>query len=337
VPLLRAGAARRRERIAMDQSEIKVDVLLEPSSEPIGSLEGLHDRCLAGLTARIWETCCWPDAPGRSTIGDYRFSIVEFEPAPDVPLYVQLWSEPQEPVLIEVSSGNRNPAALKYVWRAQRKLLEQRGFTVGGATRNFQKEAVVDSPESAEALASETLAIFFDIFGYRAEQPLTMTLHLGSRSEQRSVHVSITPEDFVKIAERHGFRASLITGDSDVPIVALEKGSFKTVALFGSLIQRDNLFGSLLLRTRVRGSSSLPLPNPANNDVGCPVRFTVDGDGSVLAETSLIFDGGVTTEWIGKTLHRWRRTVRTHQHAMKHALKRSLSRAETIKSRVSIH
>jgi hypothetical protein len=52
----------------------------------------------------------------------------------------------------------------------------------------------------------------------------------------------------------------LITGDSDVPVVALEKGSFKTVALFGSLIQRDNLFGSLLLRTRVRGSSSLPLP-----------------------------------------------------------------------------
>jgi hypothetical protein len=59
----------------------------------------------------------------------------------------------------------------------------------------------------------------------------------------------------------------------------------------------------------------------------------VDGDGSVLAETSLIFDGGVTTEWIGKTLHRWRRAVRTHQHAMKHALKRSLSRAEAIKSR----
>jgi hypothetical protein len=164
-----------------------------------------------------------------------------------------------------------------------------------------------------------------------------MTLHHGSRSEQRSVHVSITPEDFIKIAERYGFRASLITGDSDVPAVALEKASFKTVAVFGSLIQRDNLFGSLLLRTRVRGSSSAPLPNPANNDVGCPVRFTVDGDGSVLAETSLIFDGGVTTEWIGKTLHRWRRSVRTHQHAMKHALQRSLSRAETIKSRVSIH
>jgi hypothetical protein len=34
--------------------------------------------------------------PVRWTIGDYRFSIVEFEPAPDVPLYVQLWSEPKE-------------------------------------------------------------------------------------------------------------------------------------------------------------------------------------------------------------------------------------------------
>jgi hypothetical protein len=43
-------------------------------------------------------------------------------------------------VLIEVSSGNRNPGALKYVWRAQRKLLEQRGFTVGGRARNFQRK-----------------------------------------------------------------------------------------------------------------------------------------------------------------------------------------------------
>jgi len=321
----------------MDNNESKVDVLLQPSSEPIESLGGLEDVCLAALTARIWETCCWPDAPGRWTIGDYRFAIIEFEPAPDAPLYVQLWSESQESVLIEVSSGHSTPGSLKYVWRAQRKLLEQRGFMVGGAPRNFQKEAVVDSPDGAEALASETLAIFFDVFGYRGEQPLTMTLHHGSRSEQRPVHVSLTPEDFVKIAERHGFRASLITGDSDVPVVALEKGSFKTVAVFGSQIQRGNLFGSLLLRTRVRGSSSLPPSAPANNDVSCPVRFTVDGDGSVLAETSLMFEGGVTTEWIGKTLHRWRRAVRAHQHAMKHALKRSLSRAEAIKNRVSIH
>jgi len=321
----------------VDNNEAKVDVLLQPSSEPIASLGVLEDACLAGLTARIWETCRWPDAPGRCAIGDYRFAIVEFEPVPDVPLYVQLWSEPREPVLIEVSSGHSTPGALKYVWRAQRKLLEQRGFAVGGAPRNFQKETVVDSPDGAEALASETLAIFFDVFGYRGEQPLTMTLHHGSRSEQRPVHVSLTSEDFVKIAERHGFRASMITGDSVVPVVALEKGSFKTVAVFGSQIQRGNLFGSLLLRTRVRGSSSLPLPAAANNDVGCPVRFTVDGDGSVLAETSLMFDGGVTTEWVGKTLHRWRRAVRTHQHVMKHALKRSLSRAEASKSRLSIH
>jgi len=323
--------------MVMDNNESKVDVLLQPSSEPIESLGGLEDVCLAALTARIWETCCWPDAPGRWAIGDYRFAIIEFEPAPDVPLYVQLWSESQEPVLIEVSSGHSTPGALKYVWRAQRKLLEQRGFMVGGAPRNFQKETVVDSTDGAEALASETLAILFDIFGYRGEQPLTMTLHCGSRSEQRPVHASLTPEDFVKIAERHGFRASLITGDSDVPVVALEKGSFKTVAVFGSQIQRGNLFGSLLLRTRVRGSSSLPPSAPDNNDVSCPVRFTVDGDGSVLAETSLMFEGGVTAEWIGKTLHRWRRAVRTHQHAMKHALKRSLNRAEAIKNRLSIH
>ena len=68
--------------MAMDNNEPKIDVLLPPSSEPIESLGGLEDVCLAALTARVWETCCWPDAPGRWTIGDYRFAIIEFEPAP---------------------------------------------------------------------------------------------------------------------------------------------------------------------------------------------------------------------------------------------------------------
>jgi hypothetical protein len=126
----------------MGQAEMNDEVLLEASSEAIGSLDALLDKCLASLTAHVWQTCCWPDSSDGWTIGDFRFSIVEFEPARGVTLYVQLWSEPREAVLTEVSSGNWNPGALKYVWRQQRKALEQRGYTVGGAAGNFQKNAL---------------------------------------------------------------------------------------------------------------------------------------------------------------------------------------------------
>jgi hypothetical protein len=145
----------------VDNNEAKVDVLLQPSSEPIASLGVLEDACLAGLTARIWETCRWPDAPGRCAIGDYRFAIRRIRAGARRAVVRPALSEPREPVLIEVSSGHSTPGALKYVWRAQRKLLEQRGFAVGGAPRNFQKETVVDSPDGAEALASETLGDLF--------------------------------------------------------------------------------------------------------------------------------------------------------------------------------
>ena len=320
----------------MEQSEAKDDVLLEAASEPIGSLDDLLERCLAPLTAHIWQTCLWLDSPGLWTIGDFRYSIVEFEPAPDVTLYVQLWSEPEEPVLMEVSSGNWNPGALKYIWRNQRKALEQRGFAVGGRARNFQKEVAVSSPDDAEVVAREVLTIFFNVFGYRAEQPLTMTLHRGSRSEQRPVHTSLSPEDFMKIAEQSGFGASLVVAESNSPVVTLERGQFKAIAIFGSPIPRSNLFGTVLLRTPVRGPSAMPLPDPADDEDSI-ARFIVDGDGRVMAETSLRFDGGVTTEWIAKGIEHWRRAARKYQRLMQSGSKPSIRRDVSIRRRMSIH
>ena len=123
----------------MEPTDTTEEVLLGATSDRIESLDLLLDRCLAALTSHLWQACWWPDSVGGWTIGDYRFSIVEFEPTPGVPLYIQLWSEPEEPVLMEVASGNRNPRALKFVWRNQRKALEASGFTAGGCTVDFQK------------------------------------------------------------------------------------------------------------------------------------------------------------------------------------------------------
>lgn len=193
------------------------------------------------------------------------------------------------------------------------------------------------APDAAEVVAREVLTIFFDVFGYRAEQQLTMTLHRGSRSEQRPVHTSLSPEDFTKIAEQSGFRASLVVAESNSPVVTLERGQFKAIAIFGSPIARHNLFRAVLLRSPVQTPSPMLLLNTAIDDEFTVARFVADGDERVMAESSLTFDGGVTTEWVGKSLNRWRRAVRKYQRAMKNGSKQSVGRVRTIKSRVSVH
>src|SRR5204862_1069774 len=123
------GASKGREMSGKLTSE---DVLVEGSGSPITSADALADRALRILTTRLWETCCWPaSTTGHWQIGDYRFLIVEFCPSAETCLCLQFWSEPDEPVLMEVSSGDWNPAALRYVWHDERRLLEERGFVAG--------------------------------------------------------------------------------------------------------------------------------------------------------------------------------------------------------------
>jgi hypothetical protein len=318
----------------MEQTETTEAVLLEETPESIFSIDALLETCLAALTACVWQTCCWPDAADHWTIGDFRFSIVEFEPAPDASLYVQIWSEPHEPVLIEVSSGNWNPGAVKYIWRNQRKALEQRGFRLGGTARNFQKEIVVSSPDDAETLAKEILEICYDVFEYRGKQPLTTTLHRDSRAELQPIHVALTPEDFVKLADQGGFSASVVTGDSDSPLIVMQRGRFRSTAELTSKTS-GNLFASVVVRALVRDKSSQPVIfTDEHVTLPVPIRLIADAEGRVMAEMCFMLDGGVTTAWIVNRLARWKAAVRACQRllAKRHvnlsdrgARKRSLS------------
>jgi hypothetical protein len=84
----------------MKRDETRTEALLADPPGPVDSIEELSNRCVPTLRARIWETCCWSSPRiGRSNIGDYRFLILEFCPSgdEDACLYVQFWSEPEEP------------------------------------------------------------------------------------------------------------------------------------------------------------------------------------------------------------------------------------------------
>ncbi len=305
----------------MERNETKTESLLGDLNEPITSLDDLRERCLPTLTARIWETCCWPERMADGwKVGDYNFIVISFPPVGDdrTELYVQFWSEPFEPVLVEVCSGNWNPGAVKYVRHPQRQALEELGFAIGGKAGNFRKEVVVRSPDEAEQAASDALAIIFHVLGYRGEVPLSINCHRGERAGHAAVHRSLSPEDLLKLALEAGFRASELPREDDTPVVTLSRGRFGAIALLGSRVRDANLFASVLLRTVVR-SSAQRSPRPAGRIQRrlAPAILIESSDGTVWAQTELVFDGGVTAEWIIRSLNRWRATVRECERVMK--------------------
>lgn len=302
-----------REVTKVERDETRTESLLEDASEAISSIDELREKCLPTLTARIWETCCWPERMADGwKVGDYNFIIVEYQPAGDdrAALYVQLWSEPLEPAVVEVCSGNWNPGAVKYIRDRERQALEGLGFKIGGRAGNFRKEVAIRSAAEAERVASEALSIIFDVFQYRGGVPLRIKCHQGERAEHAAVHHSLTPEDFIKLALEGGFRAAQLPQEHDTPVITLARGDFRSLALLRSRVPRSRLFTSVLLRAVVRSSGRRSQSQMGRIQELAPVKVVKDQDGTVWAQTELTLAGGVAAPWIIQGLKRWRSVVR---------------------------
>ena len=216
-------------------------------SRPVKTFEQLCDVFLPTVAARIWAACCWPKRTVDGwNIGDYRFVVIEVSPEPETRLYVQFWSEPGEEVLMEVCSGEWSPSSVKYVQKPQRDLLRRLGFRIGGEARNFRKELPIIKVSEAEAAARETLRILFDGFRFRGQWPLEIQVHRGSRSEQRLVYSSFTPEDFAKLLSEHGYPCRLVLTD-DAPVALVRRGKRRFEARFGWRVPKQNLYSVVVL------------------------------------------------------------------------------------------
>lgn len=143
----------------------------------------------------IHAACTW-DAP---TLGDYRFVVFDLEVAPETHVYVQFWSEPLEPVLWEVSSGQWNPPADEWLAGEAAAKIEALGFTIGGRANNYQRTVAITTAGDLADVAKTVVRIFVDAFGYRGTKPIMATLSYQGRSELRATFDSFTPEDVAKI------------------------------------------------------------------------------------------------------------------------------------------
>ena len=126
-----------------------LDRIIFPASRKPMDRRDLHVALEPILRAWIRAACTWDTL----AIGDYRFVVFAIDVAPETQVYVQLWSEPFEPVLWEVSSGRWNPPADEWLAGDRAARIEAAGFTIGGNAENYHREVLVKTAADIAALA----------------------------------------------------------------------------------------------------------------------------------------------------------------------------------------
>jgi hypothetical protein len=308
---------------------------LGPLRARVTTLEELCERFLPTFAARIWETCCWPEhMAGGWKIGDSKFIVCSITPDSKTELYVQLWSEPQELVLMEVCSGEWSPGSVKYAQEPQRRLLRSLGYTKGGQANNFGKDVEVRNVAEAENVAREALRIFFEGFGYRGQWPLEIRCAQAARADQQPVFSSLTPEDLAKLLSEHGYR-SAIPDVEDTALVLLQRGRRRFAARLDARVPKQQLYRAVILDAILHPVRKIPddAVVALNDEIaGLTVRR---GEGRQLRLSMLLLvDGGVTQEWIVRSIDYWLTSVRRCERSLQTVIRRKHSARGRVRTRV---
>ena len=261
------------------------------------SRAGLQRALAPILSGWIAATCLWDET---SVIGDHRFLVFSIDVAPKVQVYVQFWSEPGEPVLWEVSSGRWNPPADEWLAGDRSRRIEALGFEIDGNAENYQREVDVRTPADAARIAKAVVDVFHAGFDYRGLKPVKVTMAYESRADARFAYDSFTPEDLSKIMTSCGFQVSEIGEDENAPVLrAVRRGIVTTVSCV-ERVPDQHLFQRAMLTT----DTELP-PGPASAAREAIELAAGGPPESMQLGTTLVFEGGVTVEWVALRLQEW--------------------------------
>lgn len=249
------------------------------------------------VAAWIRSACIWD---GDWAIGDHRFVVFAIDVAPRVQVYVQFWSEPEEPVSWEVSSGRWNPPADKWLAGERSDRIEAFGFEIGGNAENFQCEVKIASMADVISVARTVVDICCAGFDYRGLQPVRVTIGYESRAEVRLAYDSFTPEDLSKIATQCGFHVEVADNDEDAPVLRAVRRGITTSIHCADRVPDQHLFRQVMLTSDVE----LP-PGSAGAAADAVARAAGGPPDSMQLGKTLTFNGGVTVAWLMQRIQEW--------------------------------
>lgn len=261
----------------------------------------MHRKIGHRIRAVLAEACSWK---GDEPPGDHRILALTINPTEGVQVYVQFWSEPDDVVEWEVSSGEFDePTA---AWMPDDlatklkpfglKLPSKRGPNPEPA--NYARTVKIESARDLARVARAVVDILYNVFGYRGLTPIEV--HLGSEGEAQyeAVYETVTPDIICKIARRAGCTATIADEDA-APGTSLLRLRRKGVA--ADLVLADDA-GDGRYRSGFVGTPNVP--RGLKRAAGAAVREQLPGlkADAWRVGTTLMFDGGVTPRWIEKRL-----------------------------------
>jgi hypothetical protein len=267
---------------------------------------------LEKLTAQLFMVCTWPaDCAERTdVVGAYRFFILDFSPREQVSLYLQVWSEPGDPVLFEVSSGYGYAPTEAYLTQTMKEALLGRGFEFRGPAKNFQKKVVVTGRSTIRTLAREMLAIAVDVLGYDGKVPLTFRFHQDSRTEQGRLFRGIQPNDFQRLLERWGITAKFTPDDQ--PVLNCRSTGLRFVVRFH--VECSPSFSLFEIATcdaivKVKAGQAHGFANEINLQLITGRAIAMPPD-SVALSLAIVVGGGVAPENLRRQVLGWAEQAR---------------------------
>lgn len=260
-----------------------------------------------GIAKHIEEIAWWPESARGEIwdIGDFSFYILQFEIEGEL-RYVQLWSEPGENLLIEVSSGAWGPSRQPTLPPAAVTALLNRGFEVGGKARNHCKQLPpLQSAEDSQRVAREMLGLITECLGYDGQASLDYKLSLGRRTRTAQVFDRLSFDDLGRLLRSWDVIAT--------PIEAAKRNAYRCTTesrFVASLqIEREDAPGEYGVLTFVaHWSDHADLLASADAELRRALPFArnyIDDEGDLTLIFGVTLYGGVTAEHLRRTLELW--------------------------------
>jgi hypothetical protein len=242
----------------------------------------LRRALLPRMREVLARVCLWdPD----SAIGDYAFCVFSYNPRRQVQVYLQIWSEPDDVVVWEVSSGNWHAPTKDYMRGARSDAVRRAGFRIGGEARNFQRQVQIETLEHVDALAAAIVDLLYDALGYRGRQMLNLQAIADTDAPRRPVYETLTSDQLARLLRRAGFECeeqdSYKGGE---PVLVTHKRQRATVLLLSKA--KDGGY---------TGAAVGPAPDDYANG-----PFVPESEVAMME-----FTGGVTAEWIVANVGSW--------------------------------
>ncbi len=261
------------------------------------------------VAAVVSRTCEWGSLGSGWKVGDYRSLVLSFVLKGDVEFYVQLWTEPEEPVLVEACSGAWNSASRPYIGPPQRAALRRLGYRVGGRARNFGKRWPLSLLADARALAAELVTILVDVFGYRATSALELAYRAGRRTVDAPVFPALGRDDVERMLRMGGVRlidarpAGRVSPGVRRRLIQADEPFRLTIELKGEVGKEPFLYEAMQFITPIPGGLGVSDAQLAAIARACPfLRLLRDDKGEVLAMYDVAV-AGTTVRWFLLTLH----------------------------------